>query len=218
MKVNTDSCIFGAVVNYDHPTRILDIGTGSGLLALMMAQRFKEAIVDAIEPDAGSADQAELNFRISPWPYRIRLHKTDVEHFTEVSQNRYDLIIANPPWFENSLKSGDERKNKSRHMSTLTWEKLSQAVKSLLNSEGVFYILLPSSESGKFKVAIESEGFILIKQILIKNSGQESTYRIVSGFTLSNFPFNITSVVIKNAQDCYTAEFKALLKDFYLAF
>lgn len=218
MKVNTDSCIFGAAVYHDNPSRILDIGTGSGVLALMMAQRFKNAVIDAIEPDTESAGQAESNFRNSPWAGKIRLYNTDIEHFTQIPENNYDLVVTNPPWFNNSLKSADKRKNSARHVISLTWEKLSSAVNSLLVPDGIFYSLLPACEFGNFRTIMESEGFTLTRQVSIKNHSDDLAGRIISGFTRETIPIKNSVIVFKDLRDCYSREFKSLLKDFYLAF
>jgi tRNA1Val (adenine37-N6)-methyltransferase len=218
MKVNTDSSIFGAVAGCNNPTYILDIGTGSGLLALMLAQRFGSAVIDAIEPEKDSADQAEANFRNSPWAERLRIHPVDIENFTQITATRYNLIVANPPWFTNSMRSSDHKKNLARHLETLTWEKLTSVVKKLLAENGIFYILLPASESAIFRMTCESEGFSLIRQVSIRIRGNEPANRVISGFSHSVIPRESQFITINDNLGGYSNQFRSLLKDFYLAF
>ena len=218
MKVNTDSCIFGAVAGCEIPTFILDIGSGSGVLSLMLAQRFGSALIDAIEPEKDSADQAEANFRNSPWAERLRIHPVDIENFTKYTATRYDLIVANPPWFTNSMRSSDHKKNLARHLETLTWEKLTSVVNKLLAENGIFYILLPASESANFRMTCESEGFSLIRQVSIRIRGNEPTSRVISGFSHSVIPPESDVITINDNMGSYSDQFKSLLRDFYLAF
>ncbi|HYF67026.1 MAG TPA: methyltransferase [Ohtaekwangia sp.] len=156
MKVGTDGVLLGAWAHLNNAARILDIGTGSGVIAIMLAQRSAtEAKIDAVEIEKQDADQAYLNVMNSPWPQKITIHHTAIQNF--LPEEQYDLIISNPPYFSNSYEPPDERRIKTRHTTALTFHELLQAVLRLLNTAGTFNVVLPYTEGLAFrKMAIDS--------------------------------------------------------------
>lgn len=148
MKVGTDAVLLGAWATSDAPQRILDIGTGTGILALMLAQRFPHAKVDAIEIDPSACDQAAQNFRDSPFASRLRIHLAAAQDF--VAAEGFDLIVSNPPWFEDSLKSPDSARNTARHNDTLSTSCLIDALRRLLRDRGRCCLVLPDSAAADF--------------------------------------------------------------------
>src|SRR5688572_25791334 len=137
MKVGTDAVLLGAWVSVDQAQSILDIGTGNGTIALMLAQRSSEvASIEAVEIEATDALQAEENFKNSPWHAKIELHHTSIQNF--FPQKKYDLIVSNPPYFNNSHRPPNERRHQARHTITLPYHELIDATVRLLNNGGKF--------------------------------------------------------------------------------
>ena len=146
MKVTTDACLFGAWVADDmkriQPERILDIGTGTGLLALMAAQICSDAVIDAVEIEGGAAAQATENFKASPWADRIRSHHTDIRN--SIFKEQFDAIICNPPFYENELASPDTKRNMAHHAGGLLLQDLLPLIGQQLAADGKAYVLLPA--------------------------------------------------------------------------
>ncbi|MEL6535781.1 MAG: methyltransferase [Bacteroidota bacterium] len=171
MKVTTDACVFGALVEATRPMRVLDIGTGTGLLALMVAQRFTEAHIDAVELDESSVLQARQNFQASPWADRLTVHQGSIQEFS--SAHPYDLVIANPPFFANQLLSQSIEKRNAWHQTTLTSGELAKAISVTLAPQGTAWVLLPPSETQSFREAAQAHGLYL-HQIVSHQSFHDS--------------------------------------------
>ncbi len=153
MKVSTDACLLGALVN-DNITaaHILDIGTGTGLLSLMMAQKFPSAIIEAVEIEQNAFQQAQENFSNSIWKDRLKVHLSSIQNFAKNnSAQKYDLIISNPPFFENDLLSPDKKTNIAKHSTDLTLKELLACAFELLNDNGFIYLLLPFRRMDELK-------------------------------------------------------------------
>jgi len=219
MKVCTDSCLFGAWVAEKierkriNPLRILDIGSGTGLLSLMTAQK-SFAMIDAVEIDENSFIQTEGNFMQSPWNKRLQAFHGDIKNWC--SPNKYDLIISNPPFYENDLRSTNQNKNQAKHHDTLTLKELIQSIKNNLSDNGNFAVLLPFHRSGLFKKLAAENNFFLINELLVKQSPHHSCFRDILLFAKEKKPFTSGELIIKNNEENYTEEFKYLLKDYYL--
>src|SRR4051812_5902465 len=144
MKVCTDACLFGAWISEEVKSKnskvksVLDIGTGTGLLSLMFAQKNLQSIIDAVEIDEAAAQQARENFEASPWKERLQIYSTSIKLF--ISEKKYDLIISNPPFFENDLKSDDSKRNLALHSSQLSLEELLDAITKHLKEDGLFAV------------------------------------------------------------------------------
>ena len=142
MKVCTDACVFGASINVASARQMLDIGTGTGLLSLMAAQKSEALGVDAIEIEEAAANQAAHNFRESPFAARLHALHGDIRVYAEETDKRYDLIVSNPPFFQKSSPSRDPTRSQARHASQLSHTELVQAIAKLLKVEGRFVVLL----------------------------------------------------------------------------
>ena len=215
MKVTTDACILGAYTDVKGATTILDIGTGTGLLSLMLSQRI-EAKIDAIEIDEDAYNQALMNLNGSIFKDRITVFNTSLQDFE--TTNIYNLIISNPPFFQNHLKSETISRNNSLHTDTLSFEDLLSSVLRLLTYNGTFVVLLPAYESSVFEELSISRGLYPQKKLRIRHRKESKILRIITTFgRIKNEIFN-EELIIKNPDESYTPDFQALLKDYYLIF
>lgn len=216
MKVCTDACLFGAVfANCQlQIANCLDIGTGTGLLALMLAQKNATAIIDTVEIDADAALQAKENVTASPWANRIQVINQDILTFNPGKQ--YDCIISNPPFFEDDLQSADETKNKAKHHTSLTLIQLLQVVDKHLAATGLFAVLLPYHRVENFTEEALRYGLHLNKKILVKQTPKHEYFRGILFFKRDEIKPQLTELIIKDAENQYSTEFTALLKDYYL--
>ncbi len=214
MKVGTDGILLGAWANADAPQRILDIGAGTGLIALMMAQRYPQVRVDAIEIDEASALEALHNVRNSPFTNRMEVLHKSLQIFAKQSENRYDLVLSNPPFFNSGLA-----RNAARHTHTLTHEDLIFYAKKLLNERGQFCLILPKKEGEDFVELAKNYGLYLAEKINVKPKPNKAIERLLLRF--SNFNLNkiIELELIveeERVERVYTKEYIELTKDFYL--
>jgi tRNA1Val (adenine37-N6)-methyltransferase len=215
MKVCTDSCILGAwsAKHLNGSEKVLDIGTGTGLLSLMLAQKTGSAI-DSIELDPESAAQAQENIVASPWSARIRVLAGNVLHFPLPAD--YDFIISNPPFFESDLRSPAEKKNKAKHNETLTLDALIVVLRKHLKITGSFSILLPNHRSGYFENLAMINGFFLYKKLTVRQTPAHPPFRSICLFGLQD-PGSIEAreLIIKYEDGKYTREFVDLMYDYY---
>lgn len=218
MKVTTDACICGAwfAAKNLQADRILDIGAGSGLLSLMLAQK-NTAVFHAIEKEAGSFEQLQQNIQESPWHDRITAFQGDAIGFEY--PNRYDFIITNPPFYENELKSPDDKKNMAMHDRSLTLAILIDIIHNQLTGHGSFGILLPYYRKDYFVQLAEKMSFALIDSLNIRQTPTHPYFRCLLHFSRKKeTKREPTELIIKNNSQQYTPEFVKLLKDYYLIF
>jgi tRNA1Val (adenine37-N6)-methyltransferase len=195
---------------------VLDIGTGTGLLALMTAQRAAGASIDALELDSGACAQATANFAASPWASKIRILWGDVNGYA--LPERYDVIVCNPPFFNNSLPSSDGARTMARHTTTLSYEQLYEAIARNLSDDGIAAVLLPVAEYGLFRMVFESHGWHEQRVLQIRHTATAEPKRIVAVIGRQPVVNVVTEqLIIKDAANQYTPEFSALLAPFYLA-
>jgi len=173
MKVGTDGVLLGAWAKGG--SRILDIGSGTGLVALMMAQRFSGAHVDAVELDADAAGQARENVENSPFSSSVKVYTDSIQDFCEKQGGRglYDSIVSNPPFFVQSLKNPDSRRTLARHADTLPFSDLVRCAKRLLSEDGVFSLILPADILQQFLSEAYISGFFMHRQCAIKTTGKK---------------------------------------------
>jgi tRNA1Val (adenine37-N6)-methyltransferase len=216
MKVCTDSCLLGAwtALQLEKVERILDIGTGTGLLALMIAQK-STVMIDAIESDPESAGQAKENISLTPWSHRIHVIQEDIKDF--FTNRRYDFIITNPPFFESDLHSPELKKNRAKHDTSLTLEQLIMLMDRLLGSKGHFSILLPEHRILYFEKLAMERKFFLHKKLTISQTPNHSPFRSICLFGYENPVKSITDyLTIKVENGNYSEEFNQLMTDYYL--
>jgi tRNA1Val (adenine37-N6)-methyltransferase len=216
MKVCTDSCVFGAWTagKIKGSRRILDVGTGTGLLTLMLAQK-NQAQYDAIELDPEASGQATENISASPWSANIVLINADVRQY--LFSHLYDFIIVNPPFFESDLHSPSAKKNKAKHEESLTLEELIFILRRLLNPRGAFSILLPFHRTGYFEKLASDNGMFLQEKLLIRQTPSHGPFRSVLLFASTAPDFvPVHELTIRDEEGKETAELGELLRDYYL--
>lgn len=217
MKVCTDSCLFGALIRPEKPLNALDIGTGTGLLSLMLAQRYPALTIDAVEIDRGAATDAGHNFRNSPFGDRIQLHECSIQDFAKETRQSYDLIFCNPPFYENRLKSPDKFKNIAHHAAELSFRELAAISTQLLSDTGVLWILLPPFEMTKFNTEAAASLGVTDRYIIRQKAGKP-VFREVASFSRQHPESPVSREIIIYENDKYSSIFAALLRDYYLIF
>ncbi len=217
MKVCTDSCLFGAYVEVGQAKTILDIGAGTGLLSLMVAQR-SEAMIDAVEINQEAAEQAAANFARSPWAERLHLHPLSLQEYTAHNRHSYEVILSNPPFFLSSLKSDNAAKNAAKHTSTLFFEDILAFAQLHLTAAGKLYILLPPAEASHFAELAQAHHLYLNQTLEVNTFHGGKTIRSMQ--TYSYFPCSspaLSQINIREADKItYTAAFVRLLRPYYL--
>jgi tRNA1Val (adenine37-N6)-methyltransferase len=215
MKVNTDGVLLGAWADVAGVKNTLDIGTGSGVIALMLAQRGIEA-VEAIELDGDAAAQAQENFIASGWAAKLKGYHTAMQQFQP--KGTYDLIVSNPPFFENAYKTPLANRNLARHNDTLPLVDLMAFAAQWLTSEGKLALVLPTDMEAAANEAALSQGLHVASICYVKGTIGGETKRVLLSFGRSNEEPTIAHLAIETAPLLYTDEYRALTNDFYLAF
>jgi tRNA1Val (adenine37-N6)-methyltransferase len=221
MKVTTDGCLFGAWVSEKVRSEglkvksVADIGAGTGLLSLMLVQKNPEILIDTIEIDNESFEQATGNITASLWKDRVTVIHADVKKFAP--EKKYDLIISNPPFYENELKSENQKKNVAHHSNDLSLNDLFIITKNLLTDSGKFFFLFPYKRKKEIEQALNKHDFFADEIILVRQLIQHDFFRfMIRGGIKETGEIKVREISIRNDKQEYTEEFTALLKDYYL--
>jgi tRNA1Val (adenine37-N6)-methyltransferase len=213
MKVCTDACILGALAQHSDPLRIIDIGSGTGLLSLMLAQKYA-CPIDAVEIHPASCGEAFTNIQNSPWNDRIHIHNQRIQDF--FPDHTYDLIISNPPFFHGHKKSIVAERNLALHSDALPLSDLVKTVLRLLSPMGIFYLLLPPSESSVFSKMMKLVGAQIVYRCKIRNFPDTNIFREVTAYSFCyEGETREQELIIKINKDEYTEDFIQLLKPYY---
>jgi tRNA1Val (adenine37-N6)-methyltransferase len=216
-KVGTDGVLLGAYADVSGREKILDIGTGTGLIALMIAQRCEAEIV-AIEPDHDSFIQAEENVMKSKWSGRIKVVNCLLQDYMPLHQ-RFDLIVTNPPFFIDSLKNPDQAKSKARHNDNLTHSDILYGAERLIEPGGLLQVIMPYAEGNIFLAEASEFGFFCNSIIKIRPTSSSEIRRLILGFSRTRKPAIERFLTIeKGKRHEFTEEYINLTKDFYLKF
>ena len=217
MKVGTDGVLLGAWTTTEQNTkRILDIGTGSGLIAIMLAQK-SDADIIGVDIDDSAIQQATENAYRSTWKERLTFLKTDIKTFH--TDNRFDLIVCNPPFFVNSLHCPNQQRTTARHSSSLPFETLIKCVYNLLANNGLFNVILPYTLVDEFTQLGWECGLHLYKRCIILSKSGDKPIRSILSLTKDHCDYPKTEyLVIRNKEGEYTEEYKELTKEYYLHF
>lgn len=219
MKVGTDGVLLGAWANVSGANTVLDIGTGTGVIALMIAQRTKNALIHAVEIDEQSAKQAKINFEKSAWASRLNIFSSSIQQFAQdKTSGAYDLIVSNPPYFVHSLKSPVDVRTLTRHADTLPFDDLLQVIKQLLGANGRFCGIFPYTEGNIFIAKATNYGLYCTRKLNICSKPQHDVLRVMVQLEFTKKVVEEESLTIHTATGEYTEPYKNLTKDFYLAF
>ena len=219
MKVGTDGILLGAWVNLTENAQILDIGTGTGLLALILAQRSQTSLhttIVAVEIDDEAYQQATDNIQKSPWGDRIQTYHSSIQNFAINCSQQYDLIISNPPFFENAYKASQASRTLARHSDSLLQTDILEIANQLLKPDGHLAVIYPTDLAHKFLSKAREFDLWCDRQVNIKPTPQGSIKRIALEFSKTQYLFRETSLTIEESKHIYTEDYIALVKDFYL--
>ncbi len=217
MKVSTDGVLFGAWVDVAGAGRVLDIGTGTGLLALIAAQRNTDAMIDAVEIDDAAAEQAAENAAGSPWADRVRVHRMDVRRMT--SAEPYDRIICNPPYYAGYSIARDERTGLAKHSGELLFTELIAAVDRLLSAEGRFAVIIPLNREKEFLVDAKQVGLAPVRRCVVKYVAHRPAKRVLLELDRSGASLHDEELTIEATGPFdYTPDYRALIGNLMLGF
>ena len=218
MKVGTDGTLLGAWATLPSDGTILDIGTGTGLIAIMAAQRSKNSKITAIDIDEDCVLQARENVAASPWPDHIEVIHSALQDFTPAQ--KFDCIISNPPYFIDSQLSPDAARSTARHTATLPFEELVSGVKRLLADDGHFSLILPPPEMERFRSVARGELFT-VRECHVWSTPTSGVRRIMAELQTkppSELPITEKIIIEENGRHQYSDEYRLLTRDFYLKF
>ncbi len=217
MRINTDGVILGAHAYADSPKHILDIGTGTGVIALMLAQRFEQATVTGVEIDELAAHTALENFKASPFVDRLELVNSDIFLWTPAV--KYDLIVSNPPFYINSLHNPDARRKTAKHTDVTFFEGLLDFVALHLNSTGKLQIIVPVELKDFLVSMAASKELHLLEELKIRSFDDAEPIRLILSFTkMQGVDFASEDFVIYKDRGQHSEAYRQLLKPFFLAF
>jgi tRNA1Val (adenine37-N6)-methyltransferase len=216
MKINTDGVLLGAMVQHENPKRILDIGTGTGVIALMLAQRFASAQVHAVEIDEQASATAKRNFEHSAFSKRLSVAHIAIEQYHH--PEKFDLIVANPPFFVNDYKNAEPKKEIARHASNTFFAELIKKVDELLNDDGYFWFVLPIKQADEVVCRGEELGLYEMKRISLHSDVSKPEFRRIICLGRGRADLGKEDFIIYEREKKYTKAYEALLKDFFLAY
>lgn len=218
MRIGTDAVLFARWVEASSSDYALDIGTGSGIIPMILSQK-GIGRVDAVELDRDSFEEARQNFSISVWKDNLEVFCDDVRSFSDRNVNKYDLIVSNPPFYASDVKPVRDKKVMARHVSTLSFADLLDSAKKMMKENARFALVLPYYESRLFIKEAESKGFYLQKEFLIAPIKGKEPNRVNMQFSLNeNEDVEREVFTIRNKDYSYTEQYKEFLKDYYLDF
>ena len=218
MKIGTDGVLLGAWAPIDnHPFSILDIGTGTGIIALMLAQRCTAQQIDALEIDEAAYEQATDNFENSPWNDRLFCFHAGLDEFIEEPEEEYDLIVSNPPFYSEDYKTENESRDLARFQDAMPFGQLLEAADLLLSEHGIFAVIIPFKEEENFIALANEFELYPLKITRVKGTPTTEIKRSLLAFNRNKTTdLVINELVIETARHVYTQEYIGLTKDFYL--
>lgn len=217
MKVGTDGVLLGAWAPLSSASRMLDIGCGSGLIALMLAQRSAGRLpIDAVELDETASQQARDNAAASPWPQAVTVHCADITVFARQTAQRYDLIVSNPPYFSPGVACGSDQRAQARYTTTLTHDQLLHSAQRCLTADGLFCVVLPSLVAGTFLQRAAGDGWHLARRLDVADDPNRPVHRALLALARQPVRAVRESLIIRDADRQYSAAYRALTQDFYL--
>ena len=215
MKVGIDGVLLGAWASVENCQNILDIGTGTGLIALMLAQRSTASII-GIDIEKDAAVQATENVKTSPWKERIRILEQSFQDFAETTNQQFDLIVSNPPYFNNSLKAPLENRSIARHTDSLSHKELIENALKIMQPNGRICLILPVNEGSNCMQFAESQGLFCSKKVNVFPKRNGELKRLLLELKVGMAETEVSELVIEESRHQYSPEFQELAKDYYL--
>jgi len=217
MKIGTDGVLLGAWVSLKHfPENSLDIGGGTGIIALQLAQRSLIETIDAVEFDGDAYQQCVENFENSPWSDRLFCYHASIQEFSSEMDGSYDLIVSNPPFYSENYKTDDPSRDAARFTETLPFEHLIICAVHLLSEKGVFALILPKKEEQKFVMLAEKSDLFPQRICHVQGTPVSEVKRSMIEFSFQKNEIEIETLIIETARHLYTKNYKELVQDFYL--
>ena len=218
MKIGTDGVLLGAWTPItNNPISILDIGTGTGIIALMLAQRTNAEQIDALEIDEEAYEQSVDNFENSPWSDRLFCFHAGLDEFIDEPEDEYDLIISNPPFYSEDYKTENAKRDLARFQDAMPFEDLIEAADLLLSENGIFSVIIPFKEEAPFLAITKEYELYPIQITRVKGTPTTEIKRSLLAFSRKeNVDFPIDELIIETARHIYTPEYVELTTDFYL--
>jgi tRNA1Val (adenine37-N6)-methyltransferase len=217
MKVGTDGVVLGSWANgLETPNTIVDIGAGTGLIALMLAQRFENAKVTAVEIEQNCARQCFDNIKNSPYSQRVLIENTSIQNLALSENEPFDLLVSNPPFFIDAYASENDQRNLARHNTTLRQHELWKSVTDLSHEKSAFCIILPINEGELFIAKGKEYPWHLASKVWVKGSPDSKAKRVLMRFTRIKTEYVESEIVLEKERGTYTDAFKEWVKEFYL--
>lgn len=220
MKVSTDAVVLGALAGSKGAFgRIFEIGLGTGVIALMLAQRFPESLVGGVEIDQDAYEEAHQNAEGSPFANRIHFQHMAIQEFLEDAEPAsVDLLVSNPPYFSDHLKSIDSKRNLALHTDALSFDELLQSAAFLVDTAGEFWVILPERQMMELIEQSQAYGFCHFSTTVLRDRQDKPVLRLICGFSKSERNFFQNEIAIKNHKEEFNSDYARLLKDFLLIF
>ncbi|NVJ89331.1 MAG: methyltransferase [Flavobacteriaceae bacterium] len=220
MKVGTDGVLLGAWCTLNNSVNsVLDIGSGTGLIALMLAQRSFAELIDAVEIDDNAYEQTVENFEQSSWADRLFCYHSNFKDFAEEmseDEETYDVIVSNPPFYNGSFKTDHEERNTARFTNALSFTDLIKGVVKILSEEGVFGVIIPKSEFEEFTDIAKTNKLYLNRSCWVKGNPEVDVKRVMLEFSFQQKPVIKEQLIIETERHKYTVDYINLTKDYYL--
>lgn len=217
MKIGTDSVLLGAwVALKNNPFSILDIGAGTGVISLMLAQRSNAELIDAIEIDDDAYEQCVENFERSLWGDRLFCYHASLEEFTDEIDDKYDVIVSNPPFYSEDYKTENNQRDLARFQDAMPFEHLVESASKLLSESGVFSVIIPFNEESRFIDLASKEKLFPNRVLHVKGNLASKIKRSLIAFSFRESDIKTEELIIETERHQYTENYINLTKDFYL--
>lgn len=222
MKIGTDAVLLGAWCSLDNnPESILDVGAGTGVVALMLAQRSDAMTVDAVEIEENAYEQCVENFELSDWGDRLYCYHSSFQEFAkeiEEEEECYDLIVSNPPFYKNAFETSNVSRNKARHAVFLSFEDLLKGVVTVLSSEGKFVTIIPFIYVEEFEELAKEQSLYINRTCEVQGNKSSKITRVLLELSFNKIPLEKERLIIEKERHVYTESYVRMTKDFYLKF